>query len=241
MADRGRLYSTQMHRLIIVTIVGTLAGAACGADDMPMVADAATDTAGTDAATELIFETQVTDLLTDLAVFDVAVTDVASGTTTASAPNGRAILSLEPMNTRVTLELNPLLSNTTTVDVNALAMHNIANQPLVSFMTSADDLDMIYPGIGVARNAGDTQLLIQIRGSDFRFAPVVVAVSGSASFVRDQAGDFIAGDQPIADPLVLIPNVPGASASIDIPSNCLGPQTVGLDPGNVASAFFVCP
>jgi len=225
--------------IALAILFATAACGACSADDNGMSADAAAD--APDQPTELKFETQATDLVTQLALFDVTVSEVGASNTTQSAPNGRAVLTIANAAGQVSHSLAGFLGNTMAVDPEALLTHNDANEPLISHLVSVADLDTLYSGIGVVRDDQATQLILYVRASDFTPATGVnVTVDGGGqSYVRG-GGGFEAGSAPLTDALVLVPNVVGTQASVTLSATCPGPSTVALAAGEIASAFYVC-
>lgn len=230
-------------------LVAVVAGCSCGGngdavdsgpiDTGPDVFDACPG--------ELNFETQVLDLITQSTVVGVTdgvtVTEAATANTASSAPNGRAILCLSAATDADVLhERANLVTNRMRVTSAAGDRHEAAREPLVSDVSTAANLDGLYTGLGLTRDAGATTVLIYVRSASFAAANgAQVAVAGAgASYVRDSGGDFEIGDTIGNDPVLLVPNVGGTQVSFTVSQTCDGPTTITLEPGAIASTFLVC-
>lgn len=187
----------------------------------------------------LEFETQVTDLAARTPLFDVRVAEDGADNETASAPNGRAVLELSG-DTAVIHELDGYLSNRMEVSAAALALHAAARQPQLSELVTATDLDDLYTGLGLVRDAAATQVLVYVRGSDFSAATGVTVSAGLQTAIRRASGDFELGDTAVDDPLVIVANAPGSTLSITVPETCVGATEIELVAGQLASTFLVC-
>lgn len=240
-----------------------LLSTACGDDevdddgDLPRIDSGVPDAAPFDAENlcpgAVTFEAFAGNLESGAAEFEVELAEVGDpGNSASSAPNGRIVLCLPDADGAVRAEKADYLSRVDALPAEVAAHFNPEGIAYPLFVITEAAADTLYTDLGTTLMAGDAQVVVSVlevpAGTPLAGATVEIDKADTGQFVRDDSGDFTAGNQVTGGGLVLFANVPIAGGDVEVTvtppggfrGSCTGPTTLSLSAGEMSGALFAC-